>query len=162
MYKKEGISFSRKHEYMKWRFPKSKGYAIYLCNEELENPIYFVVKSLTWKNINALIVSDYSMCMDENQYLIIIDAIKKIAKKIKRKIILVGSSDGRMNRQLKKKHFYFLNRGPILSNIKFPVNKDLVESDEFSFITYADSDADFNYQENNSESLFKLGIRKLF
>jgi GNAT superfamily N-acetyltransferase len=139
----EAIEFSRSHEFLKWRFFKSKiKYYFYYCSSR-EYPIYFVLRPAQRKGLNLLSIVDYKVPLgQELLWNLILRASKKIARLLSFDGIVTASSHVFFNQGLKDEKFFPAGKpAPILSTISTSAKPAV-------YFTMADADIDLNFGEN--------------
>lgn len=150
-----GLEFTREKKFIEWRFFNNNQYAFYEL-KDCKEYTYFVLRTLVWKGINAMILVDYRCNFNDTKIInAILKSTKIISKKLNRKIILTGCSLAEFEQILKLNKYKLVAKEPILakSNMNFAKNIPIL-------VTYADSDSDFNYGSNKEDSIFILTINK--
>jgi len=147
------IEFDRYRDFLDWRFFYYKDkYKVYKCcsesNENNISPVYFVLREIVFKNNNCLLLVDYR-CNINNKTALksIFQTALKILKITKSKALITGCSFREGEKILK--HSWFFPFGiplQIVSNIHNlnPIFKNLDDNIPI-FVTFADSDSDFYY-----------------
>ncbi len=140
------LEFSRDREFLKWRFFHYEGkYAFYKHNK---SESYFVVRPITWKKMNCLLLVDYRF--DHRNYEMfdsILSAVKYLSKTMKFTVILTGCSLSGLFPVMRKNGFKRFGNDLIVTVSKFSDDITEFKTDNVS-VTFADSDSDFNYGSN--------------
>jgi hypothetical protein len=143
-YNDDMVEFSRDNEFIKWRFYNSKNkYFIYRSSDSKS---FFAVRPIVWKKMNCLLLVDYKMkTSDIEIFGNILKAVMKLSRELGTASVLTGCSLPDLSQILKQNRFIkFGNDLKIVSNSKiFIKNKELKSVPVF--VTFADSDSDFNY-----------------
>ena len=118
------VEFIRDQNYIKWRFFSAYNNFSFYLSEDKNNPIYFVLKTLTWKNHVFLCLVDMRVERnDKNAIMAIINACKKVLKFTGAKGILAGSSlKEYLNSFYKSGFFDFEPPSILLTNAPFAQN----------------------------------------
>lgn len=148
------LEFSRDLKFLRWRFYNYKNkYIVYKClskaNAE-EKDSFFVLRPMIWKKMNCLLLVDYRFWIkDLNMFSKILSATKYISKELKIPVTVTGCTLPSLFHELKKNKFLkFGTKMDIVTNFE-PVCKDINADADRIYVTYADSDCDFNYGDNN-------------
>jgi len=142
------LKFSRPLNFLKWRFFKKPRYYFYSLNKNFTNPtVYFVLKAVKWQGLNFLILVDYMVPLKNDKiFKSILDASKKIAKKLKFDGIITMSSYIFFDRLLKRSFFMKIGKPhEVLTNAPVDLSEEKIRKRDFAYITMADSDLEFGF-----------------
>lgn len=152
-YNKDILEFTREEKFLRWRFfhhhDKYLVYRIKNGDNETLLTNYFVVRPMIWKKMRALLLVDYRFPVtDPEIFSLILSALKKLSGSINASVTVTGCTLPGLFPVLNMAGFRsFGNKMSIVTNFKNIFNANNNEQDEL-FITYADSDCDFNYGDN--------------
>lgn len=141
------IEFSRSKEFLRWRyFDSDIKYHFYYCSD-YDVPLFFVVRPVLRKGLNLLSLVDYKVPVDDHiAWLSVLEAAKKIAKKMGFDGLVSAGSHVFFNQGFKKRGFLTVGKSaPIVSTIlRNPLpEKGAVEG--AIYITMGDADLDLNF-----------------
>lgn len=141
------LEFCRPANFLKWRFGGKPGnYGFYTFQSGYKD-CYFVVRKCLWKGLNLLAIVDYRIPdRDEDSWITVMKASKKLAKTLKSDGMVTYSSNSFFDNLLKKE--FFLRAGRpcyIMTNAKIDIPGNDVEERNSLFVTMADSDIDLNF-----------------
>lgn len=143
----EIIEVERNILWINWRFFNNsfRNYWFY------QNPEgdYFIVRIINRKGIKMLLVSDYRCSLNNSvNFESIINAVRKLANYLHIPFILCSSSHRTTDIVLEKYHAKSIGRPrPIIfpKQLKDWIDKDKIENREYCFITFGDSDGEWNW-----------------
>jgi hypothetical protein len=144
------LEFSRSREFLKWRFFNSfKKYHFYLADnsDDLQKPIYFVVRKYFWKGVSLLFVVDYKIPQGGVLgWRSILKASKSLAKINHCDGILTMSSHKFFDKELRKKLFFKVGKeNLIITNTQLDVSDKIIQDRNLIYATMADSDLEFAF-----------------
>lgn len=132
----------RDNEYMRWRFSnKLHEYAIY---KDANSDNYFVLRTIVKKGITAVVLVDFRCNLQQKHELsVILQAIKKIMRKMWLAILICGSSHANIDKQLERAYMKSIGRPrPIIGKIHYKDRKSDIDNRQFALVTLADSDGE--------------------
>lgn len=140
------IKFVHSKSFLRWRFfSNTDRYAMYVLDKAKQN--YFIVRKCSWRGLNLLFIVDYFFSQRNEMALKhIIKASQDISKMCNLDGVITTSSLHIVDGYLKKESFHVI-KNPIwifASSYMVPV-KDLIDARNAVFITPADSDYEFNF-----------------
>ena len=155
--------FSRSREFIKWRYFSGIGeYAVY-SSQYLDRPLYYVLKTIAWKNHLLLVIMDYRCRLSDPAELgILISSWKEALRSGPFKGLITGSSAEVINTGLHRSGFLRLgDPSDILTNMER--NRQSSDPSHKVFVTMADSDFEFAYRESGhlDRRIIKALWRKL-
>lgn len=139
------LEFGRDNAFLKWRyFSDLHPYAFYKSEEGDD---YFVVRTIVKKGITCLVLVDFRCDFyDQQNFVVLINAVKKLASKLKLSVVITGSSLKMTDEVFENKRFKSIGRPrPIITTEKFKEEKQRIENREFVFATLADSDGEITW-----------------
>ncbi|GEM_PF-6017229 len=141
---KDWVESLRTQQYIDWRFFfKPNVYGFYQLENSTQNnednKSYFVIRTILWKEIKCLMMTDARYKIGSNEDILIKKAVSKIAKQNKMDAVLWGTTIPITQKNLKKAGFIKYSELPMTSNLK-------ISDKPLNFVAhFADSDLDFNY-----------------
>lgn len=141
----ELLEFGRDNAFLNWRyFSDLHEYTFY---KQVRGDDYFVVRTIVKKGITCLVLVDYRCDFSNKQnFSTLLNAVKKVASKLKLAVIVSGSSLKIADEMFEKKGFKSIGRPrPIISTEKFKEEQQRITNREFVFTTLADSDGEINW-----------------
>ncbi|MBQ2993028.1 MAG: hypothetical protein IJE21_03935 [Alistipes sp.] len=132
----------RDNEYMRWRFSnKLHEYAIY---KDANSDNYFVLRTIVKKGITAVVLVDFRCNLQQKHELsAILQAIKKIMRKMWLAILICGSSHANIDKQLERAYMKSIGRPrPIIGKMHYKDRKSDIDNRQFALVTLADSDGE--------------------
>ncbi len=132
----------RDNEYMRWRFSnKLHEYAIY---KDANSDNYFVLRTIVKKGVTAVVIVDFRCNLQQERELsIILQAVKKIMRKMRLAILICGSSHANIDQQLERAYMKSIGRPrPIIGKTSYKDRKDDIKNRRFALVTLADSDGE--------------------
>lgn len=141
------IEANRDLDFLNWRYftPGFKKYYFY----QNKKGDWFVVRPLKYKKIGILLISDFRCSLNDiNDFDQIFKTVRKLANKMRIPFILCGSSHKIVDKVLENFHARSVGRPrPIIvsKELKKWINEDKVKERDFSFITFGDSDGEWNW-----------------
>ena len=145
------IEFNRSREFMEWRFFHYEDkYKVYKYippqDENQDQPVYFVVRPVVWRNVKCLLLVDHRYPDERRDFFdLILKAAKKLTRKTGRAATITGCSLPSYYPILKKNWFLEFGTKMVVVS-KFPLLGEVIEKQEdIMLITFADSDCDFYY-----------------
>jgi len=142
----DAIKFVHSKSFLRWRFFSGTGrYAMYVSDRSKQN--YFIVRKCSWRGLNLLFIVDYFFSQrNEPALKNILKASQDISKLCDLDGVITISSLQTVDAYLKKESFHQI-KNPIwvfASSYMIP-GKDIIDSRNAVFITPADSDYEFNF-----------------
>lgn len=139
------LEFGRDSAFLKWRFFSNlHNYAFY---KKVDSDTYFVVRTIVKKRITCLVLVDYRCDFsNQNDFHMLLRAVKKVASKLKLAVLITGSSLKIADEILEKQGFKAKGRPrPIISTEKYKEEQQRINNRELVFATLADSDGEINW-----------------
>lgn len=133
---------ARDNSYMRWRFSnKLHEYAIY---KDATSDNYFVLRTIVKKGVTAVVIVDFRCNLQqEGELSIILQAVKKIMRKMWLAILICGSSHANIDQQLERAYMKSIGRPrPIIGKTSYKDRKDDIKNRRFALVTLADSDGE--------------------
>ncbi len=141
------LEFSRDKDFLNWRFFGLYDYFHFYFNNSTESPIYFVLKEITWKNMNFIALVDYRLKIDnKDSQRLIFRALNAIVNKTGANGIITGCSDKNLLKGFHKNGFFdFESKGAVMTKPGAPdLYPELKENRIFA--TMADTDFENLYK----------------
>jgi hypothetical protein len=147
------LEFARDVNFLNWRFFLLKNkYHVYKyvplknINDLNSNTSYFVVRPIVWKKVKCLLLVDYRVS-SYHHFSEILKATTKLAKILKLSAIITGCSLRPLMKILSYNYFFVYGKKMnIITNYSKHEECNGIESDNI-FLTFGDSDTDFQYNE---------------
>jgi len=139
------LEFGRDNAFLKWRyFSDLHPYTFY---KQDDGDDYFVVRTIVKKGITCLVLVDYRCDFsDQQNFVLLLKAVKKVASKLKLSVMIAGSSLRMTDETFYNNRFRSIGRHrPIITTEKFKEEKQRIENREFIFATLADSDGEITW-----------------
>lgn len=136
------LEISRERAFLQWRYHNNlHEYAFYKADGLSD---YFVVRTIVKRHITAMVLVDYRCNMENEEGVAsILNAAKKIVRKLHLCVLIVGSSLATCDKVLEKSGFKSIGRPrPIIGWIKVKERQSDIDSRNFIFVTLADSDGE--------------------
>lgn len=133
---------TRDNHYMRWRFSSLlHEYAIY---RNAESGNYFVLRTIVKKGITALVLVDFRCNLNQSrEFCAILQAVRKIMRKMWLAILICGSSHAEVDRQLERMCMRSIGRPrPIIGRANYKDRKEDIANRNFALVTLADSDGE--------------------
>ena len=133
---------ARDNKYLSWRyFSPLHEYVFY---KDLNSDDFFVMRSVVFKHLVVNMLVDYRCDIKSAESVeSIIKAAEKVTKSIHLGVLVTGSSLASFDKVLKKRHYIEMgDPRPINGIIKVKDRKKDIESRDFCFVTFADSDGE--------------------
>lgn len=118
-------------------FYKPNVYQVYSRTGDLSNSDYFVIRPITWKNLNCIMIVEIKLKDEEKDLSSLLQQIIRFSKTIFQGILVANSLQ--KNQQIhNSKGFITYKKMGVISNINLEENTEVA-------IQFSDSDLDFNY-----------------
>lgn len=133
---------ARDKKYLEWRyFSPLHDYVFY---KDSNSDDFFVMRSVVFKHLVVNMLVDYRCdIQSEDSITCIYKAAEKVTKKIHLGVLSTGSSLAAVDNVLKNRHYIEMgDPRPINGIIKVKDRKQEIESRNFVFVTFADSDGE--------------------
>lgn len=139
------LEFGRDKDFLKWRFFSDLHQYTFYKQDNGDD--YFIVRTIVKKGFTCLVLVDYRCDFtDENNFVMILRSLKKVASKLKLSIIIAGSSLKMTDEIFETNKFKSIGRPrPIITTDKYKEFKEQIKNREFVLATMADSDGEITW-----------------
>lgn len=144
-YNDDLFEIARDKDFLQWRyFNDLHSYAFY---KDKKSNDFFVVRTTILKHITVMLLVDFRCNMsDVNAFEDIYLATKKVMSKLHIGMLVAGSSLKVVDDVLERHGFKSVGRPrPVMGLVKVKEYKEIINSREFLFTTFADSDGETNW-----------------